>query len=96
MMSTATYKSDGTGTELVWPRGEPQSAGVRVTTRWSITNAVPYITSTASSDPQRIPVGINLKDQIISVSADKFVFEALDGYGETTGKRATKIKKKDA
>jgi len=92
---TATYKADGTGTQVVRPRGEPETASVRVTTRWSITNAVIYMTSTASSDPERIPVGINLKDRIISISADKFEFEALDGYGETNGKRETRIRKKE-
>jgi hypothetical protein len=96
MVSTATYNPDGTGSELVRPRGEPESAAVRVTTRWSITNAVLHITSTASSDPQKIPVGIKLQDRIISISADKFVFEALDGYGESKGQRSTKLRKKNA
>jgi hypothetical protein len=96
MVSTATYNPDGTGMELVRPRGAPESAGVRVSTRWSITNSVLCITSTASTDPQKIPVGINLKDRIVSITADRFVFEALDGYGDTKGKRTTKIRRKDA
>jgi len=96
IVSTATYKADGTGTELVRPRDQPESAGVRVTTTWSITNGILRIKSIASSDPQRIPVGIDLKDRIISISADKFVFEALGGYGETNEKRSTKLRKKDA
>ncbi len=96
MVSRATYKADGTGTEVVWRRGDRESVGVRVTTRWSVTNEVLYITSTGSSDAQKIPVGIHLKDRIISITADKLVFEALDGYGEGKGKRATKIRRKDA
>lgn len=96
MVSTATYKADGTGSELVRPRGESESVAVRVTTRWAITNSVLHITSTASSDPQKIPVGIKLQDRIISISADRFVFEALDGYGESKGKRSTKLRKKDS
>ena len=92
--ATVTYKANGTGTQVIRPRGEPETASVRVTTRWSITNAVLHMTSTASSDPQRIPVGINLKDRIISISADKFECEPLDGYGETNGKRETRIRKK--
>ena len=95
-VSTATYSADGTGSEFVRARGEPESAAVRVTTRWSITNAVLHITSTASTDPQKIPVGIKLQDRILWISADKFVFEALDGYGQSKGQRSTKLRKKSA
>src|ERR1041384_5818392 len=59
---TVTYKADGAGTQIIRPRGKPETEIVRVTTRWSITNAVLHMTSTASSDPLRIPVGIHLKD----------------------------------
>src|SRR5579859_239135 len=95
-VSTVTYNADGTGSEVVRLREQSESAGVRVTTIWSITNGVLCIKSIASTDPQRIPVGINLKDRIISISANKFVFEAFDGYGDSNGKRSTKIRKKDA
>ncbi len=56
MVSTATYKADGTGTELVRPRGEPGSAAVRVTTRWSITNGCFILPAPLQVTPRRYPL----------------------------------------
>jgi hypothetical protein len=95
-VSTVTYKADGTGTELVHLREQAEATGVRVTTRWSVTNSILCIRSIATTDPKRIPVGVELKDRVISISEDKFVFEALEGYGESNGKRTAKVRKKEA
>ncbi len=93
MLGTVTYNPDGTGTEVVWLRDESEGAGVKVTTRWSITNGVLYIKSIASTNPKRIPVGAEIKERIISISANTFVLEALDGHGEVNGRRATLFRK---
>src|SRR5258708_476790 len=68
MVSTATYKSDGTGTELVRFRQRTEDTEVRIATRWSITNGILCLKCTGSSDPRRIPIGKELKDRIISIS----------------------------
>jgi hypothetical protein len=93
-VSTVTYNSDGTGSELVRLREQPESASVRVTTRWSIKEGILTLKSVASSDPEKIPVGLELKDRIISISADRFEFEAYAGYGDGKGTRGVKVRKK--
>ena len=95
-VTTVTYKEDGTGTEIVFPRGETESAGVKVTTSWFVREGILTIKSTASSDPSKIPVGVEIKDRIISISDGSFTFEAYDGYGSATGKRETRVRKMTA
>ncbi len=92
--STVTYNSDGTGVEVIHLPGQSGSGTVRVTTRWSIKNQILTLKSTESSDPQKIPVGIELKDRIISISDEKFVFETYDGYGGHIGKQSVRLRKK--
>jgi hypothetical protein len=48
-----------------------------------------------SSDTGKIPVGIELRDRIVSVSADQFVFEPEGGYGEMEKQRHTRVRVKD-
>jgi hypothetical protein len=94
-VTTVTYRKDGTGTEIVSPRSEKESSGVRVVTAWTVRDGILTIKSTGSSDPARIPVGVELKDRIISLSEESFTFEAADGYGQTNGKRETRVRKKE-
>lgn len=93
-LSTATYNADGTGTESVRLRDQPESAAVRLTTRWSIKDGILTLKSLTSSDPQKVPVGLELKDRIISITAERFVFEAHAGYGKGNGKRDVKLRKR--
>lgn len=94
VVSTITYKSDGTGTESVRLRDQPESTSIVVTTRWSIKDDILSLKSVTSSDPQRIPVGIELKDRIISISENRFVFEAFEGYDKAIkGTQGTQVRK---
>jgi hypothetical protein len=93
-VSTATYNADGTGTESVRLRDQSESSSVRLTTRWFIKEGILTLKSMTSSDPQRIPVGLELKDRVISISEDRFVFEADEGYGDSKGKQGVKVRKK--
>jgi hypothetical protein len=94
MHGRVTYYTDGRGIELVWPAGQPESTAIRVETRWSVTNGVLVVRSLKSSDPQKIPVGIELRDRIVSVSSDQFLFEPEGGYGDMEKKRQTRIRAK--
>ena len=92
--SIVTLNADGTGTEVAYERGKPPNSGVTVTTRWSIKDRILSVRSITSSDPQRIPPGIQLMDRIISISDEKFVWEAGAGYGTAGGTRHTSLRKK--
>ena len=50
--------------------------------------------SISSSDPQRVPVGTELKDRIISISEDRFVLEDYEGYGDGKERQEVKVRKK--
>jgi len=69
---------------------------VWVTTAWNLRDGILTIKSTASSDPAKIPVGVELKDRIVSISEESFTFERYDGYGQTNGKRETRVRKKES
>jgi len=94
-ISKTTYRSDGTGVERVWPSGQSESAAVQVDTRWTITNGILCIVSVKSSDPQKIPVGIQLKDRIISISDAELIFQPLEGYDESAPRRVTRKRIRD-
>jgi hypothetical protein len=95
MHGKATYYRDGHGIELLWPVGQPESTAVRIETRWSVTNRVLIVACVKSSDPGRVPVGVELKDRILSVTADEYVFEPESGYGDMEKKRHTRIRTKN-
>lgn len=94
LVSTVTYNADGSSTASIWERGQPESTGVQITVHWSIKDSILSLKSVTSSDPKRVPVGVELKDRIVSISEDRFVFETFEGYGENNGKQDTKIRKK--
>jgi hypothetical protein len=87
--SKATYFDNGQGFELVWFGDEPESTAMRLDTSWSVTNNILTLTCVKSSNPQLVPVGIQLKDHILSISSDQFIYEPI-GYGD--GKPHVKIK----
>jgi hypothetical protein len=94
-ISTTTYNPDGTGTEEVRLPGRPESASVRVTTRWSVKDHVLHMNSLASSDPRIVPIGLKLSDRIVSISDDRFVFEAGEEYGWGKGMQGAKVRMED-
>ena len=94
MHGRVTYFADGHGVELVWPAGQPESTAVRIETQWSVTNNILILTSVKSSNPQIVPIGVEIRDHIISISADQFVFEPADGYGDIEKKRHVRIRQK--
>ncbi len=94
LASSVTYNADGTSTTSMHPRDQPESTGLQITARWSINDRVLFMKSVNSSDPQKLPAGLELKDRIISISDDRFVFEAFEGYGASKGKQDTRIRKK--
>jgi hypothetical protein len=94
MLGSATYNFDGTGRVSMHSRDEPESTSIRLTTRWSIKGRILSLKCLKSSDPQRIPVGLELKDRIISISEDRFVFEPYKGYGDRKVKQEVRVRKK--
>ena len=94
MHARVTYFADGHGVQLVWPAGQPESAAIRIECTWSVTNSILILTSVKSSNTQVVPIGIVIKDRIVSISADQFVFEPAEGYGDIEQKRHVRIRKK--
>jgi hypothetical protein len=90
-----TYFADGHSVELVWPVDQTESSAIRIETRWSVTNSVLILTSVRSSNTKIVPVGIVIKDRILSISADRFVFEPAEGYGETEKKSHVRVRQKN-
>jgi hypothetical protein len=95
MHAKATYNVDGHGVELLWPVGQPESTALRIETRWSVTNHVMVVIGVKSSDPGKVPVGMELKDRILSITSDQYVFEPESGYGDMEKKRQTRIRVKN-
>ena len=93
-VTIVTYNTDGTGAESLHLRDQPESTSIRLTTRWSVKDSVLSLRSITSSDPQKIPVGLELKDHIISLTEDKFVFEAEEGYGSGKGTQESRVRQK--
>ena len=94
MHGRVTYFADGHSVEYVWPAGQTESSAVRIETRWSVTNSVLILTSVKSSNTKIVPVGVVIKDRILSISAEKFVFEPAEGYGETERKSHVRVRQK--
>ena len=82
----ATYYANGLGVEFVWPKGQAASKAIRIESTWGVTNGILVLKSIKSSNPQIVPEGIELKDRIISISSDQFVFEPV-GYANGKGKQ---------
>ena len=94
MHGKVTYFADGHSVELVWPVGRPESTAIRIETQWSVTNSILILTSVKSSNTQIVPIGIQIKDHIISISENQFVFEPAEGYGDIDKKRHVRIRSK--
>jgi hypothetical protein len=94
MHGRVTYFADGHSVELIWPAGQTESAAIRVETHWSVTNSILILISVESSNTQIVPVGVQIKDHIVSISADKFVFEPAEGYGDIQKKMHVRIRQK--
>ena len=88
----ATYRADGTGEDVVRIGKGPDAAIVRLTTRWSVKDGKLCLESIASSHPQIIPIGLKLKDIIVSISDDRLVLEAFQGYGASKGTRSVQVR----
>ncbi len=89
----STYFADGTGIEMV-PKKDPSAPLTRVSLKWRIKDKVLILTSVSSSDPDHVPVGVEIQDRIVSLTAEQFVFEPVAGYPGETPKRITVFRKK--
>jgi len=94
MHGRVTYFADGHSVELVWPAAQPESTAIRIESQWSVTNSILTLTSVKSSNTQIVPIGIVIKDHIISISADKFVYEPAEGYGDIEKKSHVRLRQK--
>src|SRR5260221_4134880 len=90
----AVYRPNGTGTEILWRSDRQETSAMRVETRWTITNGLPGITSVQSSDVRRVPVGLVLRDRLVSISADQLIFEPVGGYEGSPPPRETRLREK--
>ena len=88
--------ADGTGYELVWPANQSDANAVRIDTVWTVTNQILVLTSVKSSNPDIVPVGLELRDHIVSISGDQYTFEPASGYEakDVEKKRHTKLRVK--
>ncbi len=92
--ATVTYNTNGTGLGVLQSAGDSTNVEVRVEIQWSITNGILTIKCLRWTDP-RLPTGKVLKDRIISISEDKFVYETYEGYSAgATGQRRVRVRKK--
>ena len=94
MHGRVTYYADGHCVEFVWPASQPESTAIRIEGRWFVTNSILVLTSVKSSNPQIVPIGVELRDHIVSISSDQFVFEPADGYGNIEKKGHVRIREK--
>ena len=77
----ATYYADGRNVSLVWFGDQPESTAIHIDASWSVTNNILTLICIKSSNPQLVPIGTQLKDHVVSLSPDRFVFEPI-GYGD--------------
>lgn len=89
VVSTATYNEDGTGTELVRRRYEPESPDIQVDFLWSIKEGILTLRALDASD-KRILSGLELKDRIVSISDGECVTRTYQGYGWGDGEQIVK------
>jgi hypothetical protein len=94
MHGKVTYFADGHSVELVWPIDQTESSAIRIETRWSVTHSVLILTSVKSSNTKIVPVGMVIKDRILSISADRYVFAPSEGYGEAEKKSHVRVRPK--
>lgn len=92
MVSTATYNADGSGTEVVQLRRGEHEHHIRIDLYWSVADGVLTTRSIGSSDPARVPVGLQLKDHILFLSDDNFVSRSGAEYGIGEGEQIVKVR----
>jgi hypothetical protein len=68
-----TFYPDGRGITLMWPVGQPESAALRLSISWVVTNGVLIRTITDSSDHKSFRIGRVLKTPVVSMSSDQIV-----------------------
>jgi hypothetical protein len=90
-----TYRADGTVTENVWTRGQQPSTGLKAKAGWSVKNGCILFRIIESNDPN-MPVGLELKQRILSLTDDRLDYELMDGYGADVGDRSTDLRHPDA
>ena len=90
--STVTYEADGTGREIVSFPDDKERPQVEITTEWRIEEGVLHLKSLTSSDPMRVPVGLELKDRVLSIDGERFEYAGADGYGGWEGMREHKVR----
>jgi hypothetical protein len=90
--TTATYHADGTGEEVAHVGKGADVRIVRLTTRWSVRDGKLCLESVTSSNPQIVPIGLKLQDIIVSITKNRLVLEAFEGYGSAKGTRATRVR----
>lgn len=93
VVSTVTYHADGTAVEVVAFGNQPERDPVEVGMKWEVKENVLTFKSVSSSNPNIVPVGFELKDRILSISDDRFTFEAFQGYGIGDGEQGVKVRK---
>lgn len=93
-----TYRADGTGTELIWPPGNPDYL-IHVEFHWFIRNRL----LTVAIDHANVPAEFKLPklpsklvDKIVSISDRQMIAELQEGYEGTAvkGQQKLRIRKK--
>jgi hypothetical protein len=90
--SLSTYNSDGTGREVVSFPGSEGERDVELVINWTIQDGVLHLKSVSSSDPDRIPVGLELKDRVLAITDEKFEYTGDEGYRGFEGMRELKVR----
>ena len=90
---TVTYHADGTGEDVIHVGKGTDVKIVRLTTRWSVKDGKLCLDCVTSSNHEIVPIGLKLKDIIISISNERLVLEAFEGYGSGKGTRAIQVRR---
>ena len=91
--SEATYREDGTGEDVIRVGDGADAKVVKLTTRWKVEGGKLCLEAVTSSDAEVIPVGLMLKDVVISISDERLVLESYEGYGERKGVRSVRVRR---
>jgi hypothetical protein len=88
-----TFRADGTGEELVWPKSGSKTNAIQLQTLWMVKGGVITVFHLRSSDPKAMPEGRGMKDKILSMSQDQFTYQPYEGYIPAARRELIKLRK---
>jgi hypothetical protein len=90
--SSITYSNDGAGIQTIFFVNGVMTNEVIINFSWFVTNQCVVLKSIKSSHPAVVPVGLELRDRIISITPEKYIFESDEGYSSAIKQRRARIR----